>query len=389
MKYLNSFIYKPANYLILLAHFSNMLFAQALNAETINSPVNKFTLSGIDGSNSYNETVCPGFSLCFDLFSGSENNSRQLALTYEGTIPGSLFTTNLEKNPTGHFCWTPETKDARINAYEFNVIVADALDPAVKATFHYSITVPVLKIAITTSDVTCYGNSDGAAMATVSGGSGNYMYQWNNRNETSNEVTGLIEGNYTVQVMDDFGCEATATTRIFSPRPLVLETSGKHTSCMLTDGEAEVIALGGTMPYAYSWIQAEGMSDKMVNLSSGVYTAIVTDANGCTAYKQVNISTAVTVDPSSESKSMIASESNLSNVLIFPNPTHDMFTVKNISNSTVTASVVNCLGQDIYHSINIPANLSVSIPMDDQANGIYLVKIQQQANVETIRLVKE
>ena len=79
----------------------------------------------------------------------------------------------------------------------------------------------------------------------------------------------------------------------------------------------------------------------------------------------------------------------MANILIYPNPTSDQFTVKNISECTISISIINSLGQDVYHTINVPANLSVSIPMDDQANGIYLVKVQRQATVEMVRLVKE
>ena len=86
---------------------------------------------------------------------------------------------------------------------------------------------------------------------------------------------------------------------------------------------------------------------------------------------------------------MIATESQMSNVLVYPNPAHEMFTVKNISEGMITVSVVNGLGQDVYHTIQVPARLSVSIPMDDQSTGIYLVKVQLQSSVETVRLVKE
>ena len=143
------------------------------------------------------------------------------------------------------------------------------------------------------------------------------------------------------------------------------------------------------MPYAYSWLPGDARSDRMDNLPSGVYTAVVTDANGCTAYKQVNISATVHSDEAAEKKGTIASESNMNNVLIYPNPTRGTFTVRNISETTVTISVVNSIGQTIYNTINIPANLSVSIPMEDQSTGIYLVKVQQEFNIEMLKLIKE
>lgn len=115
----------------------------------------------------------------------------------------------------------------------------------------------------------------------------------------------------------------------------------------------------------------------------------MTDANGCATYKQVNISTTLPAESAAERKEMVARESNMTNVLIYPNPASDHFTVKNTSESMISVSIISPLGQDVYHTINVPANLSVSIPMDDQAKGIYLVKVQRQATVEMVRLVKE
>ncbi len=389
MKYINLFIYKPANYIILLAHFSNVIFASDLNAENSTKQDISFTLSGIDGTKNYNETVCPGFNLCFDLFSGAQDNTKQLTLIYDGNLPGSSFTTDREKHPTGHICWTPEAKDARINPYYFSVTVVDEEDPSTRTTFQYGITVPLIKVDISTTDVTCYGNSDGAATAIVSGGSGNYVYQWINHTESFSTLNGLGEGDITVQVMDDFGCEASASKRILSPQPLVLEAVSKHATCFRNGGDAEVISSGGTMPYIYSWLPGDETTDRIDHLPSGVYTAVVTDANGCTAYKQVNISTNLPAETSAERKEMIAGESKMTNVLIYPNPMSDHFTIKNISESMITVSIINSLGQDVYHTIFVPANLNVSIPMEDQGTGIYLVKVQQHTSVETVRLVKE
>jgi hypothetical protein len=386
MKYINSFISKPANYLLIFAHFSNILFAQELNAETAGGTEAHFTLSGIDGSASYNETVCPGFTLCFDIFSFGGNQTHKADMHWDNGIPSAAFLVSNEDMPTGHFCWTPTQMDARSAPYSFHVTVKNATEEKV---YTYQITVPLLRAEIRTTDISCYGNSDGATMAIVTGGSNSYSYQWSHQQAATSAVDGLGEGTVSVQVMDDYGCEATASARILSPMPLVLDAVSQHATCVSNSGQAEIIASGGTMPYSYSWLPGEGSSEKIDGLPSGVYTAVVTDANGCAAYKQVNISAVLPSDNSREQREMIAAESSVSSVLIYPNPTRNQFTVKNISGSTVTVTVVNSIGQNIYNTIHIPANLSAGISMDDQSNGIYLVKVAQQSTVETVRLVKE
>lgn len=67
-----------------------MLFACSLRAESTEKQEINLTLSGIDGSKNYTETVCPGFNLCFDLFSGARDKSKQLTLVYEGNLPGKF-----------------------------------------------------------------------------------------------------------------------------------------------------------------------------------------------------------------------------------------------------------------------------------------------------------
>lgn len=385
MKYINLLISKPASYFIILAHLTNLGFAQSINGAQATGQDARLTLSGIDGTAKYNETVCPGFSLCFDVFSFGGNQTKKADMFWDQGIPSAAFMVSNDDMPVGHFCWTPSLADARTTPYLFHVTMKTDADEKV---FTYSITIPLLRVDIRTSDVTCSGNSDGKAEALVTGGSGSYIYQWNNHEETSSSINGLSEGEVTVQVMDDYGCETEATARIYSPRPLVLEAVSKHITCALNGGEAEILASGGTMPYTYSWLPENGATEKMDNLPSGVYTAVVTDANGCAAYKQVNISTSLPEENASEKKEMVASALTVSNVLVYPNPTHDVFTVKNISEKTITVSVVNSLGQSVYNTINIPANLGVSIPMEDQSNGIYLVKVQQAGSIEMVRLIK-
>lgn len=381
---MNSILCKPFSYVMFFTQFSYMVLAQPMYAETTAEEAH-FTLSGIDGSESFDENVCPGFTLCFDIFSFGGSQTAKTEMFWDNGIPTAAFMVSNDDMPTGHFCWTPSASDARHTPYVFHVTMKTATEEKM---YTYSITVPLLRAEVKTTDVSCFGNSDGRALAVVSGGSGNYTYQWSRKGEQEDHLEGLSEGMYTVEVMDDFGCEAAASARILSPKPLVLDAMAQHVMGMTDNGEAEVIANGGTMPYTYSWLPGEGSTDKIDHLPSGVYTAVVVDANGCTAYKQVNISS-VLPSEANEKNSMVASENDLQHVLIYPNPTHDVFTVKNISESTVTVSVLNSLGQNVYNTVNIPANLSASISMDEQANGIYLVKVQQHSTIEMVKLIKE
>jgi hypothetical protein len=72
--------------------------------------------------------------------------------------------------------------------------------------------------------------------------------------------------------------------------PCNLTLSETHTNsiCTANNGSINITVSGGTAPYTYAWSHGSNMEDP-INLSPGSLTVTVTDANGCTATKTVNI----------------------------------------------------------------------------------------------------
>jgi len=143
-----------------------------------------------------------------------------------------------------------------------------------------------LLTAITPVDASCFGVCDGEATAVASGGTAPYTYLWNDpANSTTDVVTGLCAGTYTVIVTDANGCADTTTVIINEPADIVITATTQGTSCFGDcDGEAYVSVTGGTAPYAYQWDDlALTQNDTVSGLCAGLYNVIVTDDNGCTA----------------------------------------------------------------------------------------------------------
>lgn len=165
-------------------------------------------------------------------------------------------------------------------------------------------------------DVSCFGGNDGSATVTVSGGTAPFSYSWNTVPvQTFATATGLKAGNYTVSISDVNGCNTSTSVAIYEPLGMTASiTAQTNVFCSgNSTGSATVTAVGGTLPYSYSWnttpIQT---SDVAVNLPIGTYTVTIADAKGCTATAQATIT---------EPNGIVTSIDSLTNVDCFGNNT--------------------------------------------------------------------
>lgn len=154
-----------------------------------------------------------------------------------------------------------------------------------------------LMIAMSATNETTQGDNDGTATATVSGGTAPYDYMWNN-GETSASIANLMPDDYHVTVMDDNGCEASASVTVEEGVPAVcsisLTASSTDADCGEADGTATVMATGGSTPYSYSWETGENNSTAS-NLEVGVYSVTVFDQDLCEETTSVTVSGAAEV----------------------------------------------------------------------------------------------
>lgn len=135
-------------------------------------------------------------------------------------------------------------------------------------------------IVVGTVEPSCFGDSDGSASATVSGGQSPYTYAWSTGGTTPS-ISGLSAGSYSLTLTDDLGCQANATLSLTEPMALTLAFSGQDESnTNAADGSIDLTVIGGTAPYSFAWTHGPSTED-VQNLTGGVYKVVVTDANGC------------------------------------------------------------------------------------------------------------
>ncbi len=135
-------------------------------------------------------------------------------------------------------------------------------------------------------DPSCNGLEDGLIELALNGGTvaGDYGYQWET-GETTNTLSDLGPGFFTVSVTDDNNCEQEIEIELTEPDSLLLElgqTAG--VSCFAdTSAVIEVFGSGGTGGFEYTWTPEISTTNIANQVPPGVYVIQVTDSSGCTA----------------------------------------------------------------------------------------------------------
>ena len=109
---------------------------------------------------------------------------------------------------------------------------------------------------------------------------------------SSNTFNNLSEGEYTVTITDQQGCQVSKSFIITTTGTLI--SSVNTTSCVNgNDGQAQVMIFGGNPTFTYEWssnVPTSQTGSTVNGLSGGSYSVKVTDSNGCSNTHNFNIS---------------------------------------------------------------------------------------------------
>jgi gliding motility-associated-like protein len=166
-----------------------------------------------------------------------------------------------------------------ITAGSYAVEVVDANGCALSMNFEVTQPLPI-SISWESTPATCESAS-GSIFLDVVGGTMPYTFEWSNNSQAPNLIN-VTAGLYDVSVTDNNGCvlniEDIEITSISDLDAFVVTRDilcyGQET------GSAVVVVQSGTTPISYSWSHGP-TTPEIMNVPAGLYTVVVTDANGC------------------------------------------------------------------------------------------------------------
>ncbi|MDA9555730.1 hypothetical protein N9R54_05785, partial [Pelobium sp.] len=153
-----------------------------------------------------------------------------------------------------------------------------------------NITQPAAPLTLTETHInnTCFAQNAGSIDLSVSGGVTPYLYSWSS-GQTTQDISSLAPGNYTVTVTDKNLCTATLTVTITPLAPFTVSESKTDIKCFSSaTGEITLNLSGGTLPYQVIWNNGATTSS-IQNLAAGTYTYTTTDNNGCQISNSITI----------------------------------------------------------------------------------------------------
>lgn len=227
--------------------FSTVTQPAALNpSPTSNSPLcfgSTLLLNAAGGFNSYQWSGPAGYQ------SSNQNNSISNA---NGANSGTYTLTVTDINGCSN--------NLPVNVQVSDIIISAAIKP-----------------------VACFNTATGSINISVSGGIGLYTYLWNN-GATTEDLNNKTGQTFTITVTDGSGCTKTASFSIPKPTAsLIISSSRTNVRCFgSSTGTITVNPAGGVPPYSFLWNTVPVKTTASISgLSTGTYTATVTDAYSC------------------------------------------------------------------------------------------------------------
>ncbi|OUV70228.1 MAG: hypothetical protein CBC83_08490 [Flavobacteriales bacterium TMED123] len=154
-----------------------------------------------------------------------------------------------------------------LTAGNYNLVIMD-INTCLTTTILNLTSPQALSAVSSITDVSCFDDCNGSISLSISGGTPNYMQNWNGVNPNA-----LCAGTYNYSITDGNGCMLSLSSMVIEPNPLTAQI-------MQNANDLDALVSGGTPNYTYLWNTGE-ITASITPTQNGNFWLIVTDDNSC------------------------------------------------------------------------------------------------------------
>jgi|GEM_PF-6852223 hypothetical protein len=257
--------------------------------ETLNDPLAENLSSGLYSVYALNEAGCSTDTVSYYISSSNtELRVQEVAIISAScaeSADGSLEVNAVDGIPPYQYEWDDEAQQTghiaqNLRPGTYTVLVTDATNCSRVKSITLNYVNPVYISNISKTTPSCPDLADGSISVTASGGKGNYSYAWST-GDTTQSISGLENGTYSVTVYDNGICSDQANVTITAPDTLsAVYTAEKPTCYSTADGQVGISISGGVPSYNVEWEDGSTLKRRF-DLEAGSYNVFISDDNNC------------------------------------------------------------------------------------------------------------
>ncbi|RME09470.1 MAG: T9SS C-terminal target domain-containing protein, partial [Bacteroidetes bacterium] len=259
-----------------------------------------------------------------------------------------------------------------VDSNQCNAIITATVPEVPAPTFDFDMSEP------------CPGTATGSILAIPTGGTGSFTYIWGT-GDTTAFVDSLPAGVFSFAGIDSFECLFIEDVELMALPEIIPEFTVTPPGINQSNGSIEVTALNGVEPITLTWSTGETgtVGSVLDSLPAGVYTAYLSDGNGCMDTVEITLE-----EPNAVSEIEGLKELNLS-----PNPAKDeaWLTFVLLEPMQLDISVSDARGQAIARVANgqkfIVGEHKLKVQLHEWPSGLYFINLHSGNSVISKKLV--
>jgi len=278
-----------------------------------------------------------------------------------------------------------------LTAGAYSVTITDANSTTVTGSF--VVVQPVdLGLTASTTNAACPGASDGSIDLSVAGGTPGYNYTWSN-SATTQDLSGLSPGTYTVTITDLHLCSRTGSWSVGVTNPVCANTSvsGTASTTVCYNAHLTITVAGGTSTFVVSAPSGNAtfIAGQNILFEPGTHVAYNAYMHG---YISQNFCTNPSAPIVAAATGMDEPPVSLSHAFftLYPNPTNGNFTLVQKGDKTygnVKVEVYSMSGGKVMTG-QMTGEKKHEFRFSEIPAGLYFVKVVADDYVETIKLIR-